>query len=299
MPLWIAATLIACTLQALRFLLQKRLAGGGGGLGPVAATFARFVYAPFVLGLALMAWRLGGGAALPPLGEGFWPFAFAGGVSQILATVLVVATFAQRNFSVGIALSKTTVLMTIVVGAVVLGEVPSGPAIVAIVVGVLGVVAISVPRGVRWRAALSDRAVAFGLGAGAFFAVSGVSYRGATLAVGSDEALLRAAVTLFFVTALQSAILGAWMAWRDRAALRGTFRRWRVSGAIGATSMLGSLAWFTAYTTQQAALVNAVGQVELVLTLAISAFLLQERVTAREVAGTLLIGGSVAAILLV
>ena len=145
---------------------------------------------------------------------------------------------------------------------------------------------------------MRDLAVVYGLGAGICFAVSGVSYRGASLAVAADEPLLRAAVALFFATTLQTALLAAWLVWRDPAALVAVFRRWRVSLAIGTTSMLGSLAWFTAYTLEQAALVNAVGQVELILSLAISALVLGERITARELAGTALIGGSVAALLL-
>ena len=297
MPLWIAATLTACALQAARFALQRHLSGGGQGLGPVAATFARFVYAPAALGAGLVAWR-STGAAWPGLGEGFWPFALAGAVSQILATVLVVATFARRNFAVGIALSKTTVLMSVAVGIALLGEAPAPGALAAMAMGVAGVVVLSVPRGVRWASGMRDAAVLYGLGAGACFAVSGVAYRGASLAVGSDDPLVRATVTLFFVTSMQTLLLAAWMAWRDRPALVGTFRRWRISLAIGATSMLGSLAWFTAYTLEQAALVNAVGQVELILSLAISATFLGERVTARELAGTAIVGGSVVGILL-
>lgn len=296
MPLWVAATLFACALQTARFVLQRRLSGGGGGLGPVAATLARFVYAPVALGLGLAVATVAG-TGWPRLGPGFWPFAVLGGLSQILATVLVVATFARRNFAVGIALSKTAVLMAVVAGAVLLGEWPGAAALAAIVVGVFGVLAVSVPRGVRWRAGLSDVAVVYGLAAGAFFAVSGVAYRGASLAVASDAAVLRAAVTLFFVTVLQASALTVWLAWRDRPALVATIRRWRLTGAIGATSMLGSLAWFTAYTLEQAAVVNAVGQVELVLSLAVSAAFLGEKVTMREIGGTALIGASVAVLL--
>ena len=294
MPLWIAATLFASTMQAVRFLLQKRLSVGAG---PVAATFARFVYAPPVLALGLAVWAARGGT-WPAIGPGFAPFAVAGGVSQILATVLVVATFSRRNFAVGNALSKTSVLLTVGTGLLLLNELPSPGAIMAIAVCVAGVVVLSVPEGVRWQAALTDRAILYGLGAGACFAVSGVSYRGASLAVDTPDAMVRAAVTLLMVTAFQTFVLAAWMLWRDRAGLRAVFANWRASGAIGATSMLGSLGWFTAYTLQQAALVNAVGQVELILSLAISTLILGERVTWRESVGVALVGGSVAALLL-
>lgn len=295
MPLWIAATLFAATVQAIRFLLQKRLSMAGAG--PVAATFARFVYAPPVLGAGLLVWAAAGGG-WPTVGEGFWPFAVLGGMSQILATILVVATFARRNFAVGNALSKTSVLMAVVVGAILLSEVPSPGAIIAICGCVAGVVVLSSGAGVRWRDGLRDVATLYGLGAGAFFAVSGVAYRGASLTVETPDPILRATVTLFFVTLSQSAMLAAWMGLRDRPAMRAVVRGWRTSALIGATSMLGSLGWFTAYTLQQAPLVNAVGQVELILSLLISATLLGETVTRREVLGVALIGGCVAALLL-
>ena len=296
MSLWLAATLFASTVQALRFLLQKRLSLAGAG--PAAATFARFVLAPPVLGLglAVFAWR---GGAWPALGDGFWAHAVAGGVAQILATVCVVALFARRNFAVGMAFSKTTVLMTVAVGFAVLGDLPTGAEIACILVGLAGVLLLSVPEGARWRDGWRDPAVLYGLASGAAFSVSAVGYRGATLAVASDDPLVRAAVTLLFVTVLQTVLLLAWLAWRDRAGLAQVARRWRVSAAIGATSMLGSMGWFTAYTLQQAALVNAVGQVELILSLLISWLALGERIAPRELAGVALVGGSVAALLLV
>ena len=235
---------------------------------------------------------------MPALGPGFWPYALVGGVSQILATMCVVALFSRRNFAVGMAFSKTTVLMTVGTGFLLLGELPRAGEVAAILVGVAGVLLLSVPKGAGWRAGLTDPATLYGLASGAFFSISGVSYRGASLAVATDAPMLRAAVTLLFVTALQTALLAAWLAWRDRDGLRRVFTGWRVSAAIGATSMLGSLGWFTAYTLQQAALVNAVGQVELILSLAISWLALGERIAPRELAGVALIGGSVAALLL-
>ncbi|UWQ21154.1 DMT family transporter [Jannaschia sp. W003] len=296
MPLWVAATLFAATVQALRFFLQRRLSLRGAG--PAAATFARFLYAPLALGAGLAVFHARGGA-LPATGAGFWPYAAAGGVAQILATMCVVALFSRRNFAVGMAFSKTTVLMTLAVGFALLGELPSAPAIAAMAVGVGGVVLLSVPAGVAWREAARSPAVLYGLGSGAFFAVSGVSYRGASLAVEAAEPLLRAAVTLFFVTLLQTALLAVWLLWRDREGLLRVLRDWRITLAIGATSMLGSLGWFTAYTLEQAALVNAVGQVELLLSLGISWIALGERSTPRELAGVALVGGSVAALLLI
>ena len=294
MSLWVVATLFAASVQALRFLLQKRLAVSG--LGPAAATFARFVYAPVLIGVGLAAWSLGTRAPLPAIGDGFWLYALAGGVSQILATMCVVALFSYRNFAVGIAFSKVTVLMTVATGFVVLGETVTWADVAAMLVGLCGVLILSVPADGGWQ--LLNRGSALGLASGAFFSVSAVGYRGASLLVQSDAPILRAAVTLGLVTLAQAILLGLWLAWRDRAGLVSVFRRWRATTLVGLTSMAGSLGWFTAYTLQTAAYVNAVGQVELLLSMAISWLVLGERFSRRELAAIALVSISVVALIL-
>lgn len=297
MSLWLAATLFAASIQALRFLLQKRMAASG--LSAAAATFARFVYAPVVVAAGLAAWRIGSGSPLPAIGPGFWPFALSGAVAQILATMCVVALFSRRNFAVGIAFSKVTVLMTVAAGWLVLGE-RVGPAdLVAMATGFVGVVLLSVPVGAAGAGRLQvfNRASALGFASGVFFSISAVGYRGSSLAIQSDAPILRAAVTLGIVTLVQVILLGGWLAWRDRAGLLAVVTRWRATALVGATSLAGSLAWFTAYTLQTAAYVNAVGQVELILSMAISWLVLGERQTRRELAGIALVGLSVAGLI--
>ncbi|WP_298430641.1 DMT family transporter [uncultured Jannaschia sp.] len=294
MSLWLVATLFAATVQALRFLLQKRLAQAG--LSPAASTLARFIWPPFVIAGALAVWTSLTGLSLPPIAPSFWGYAIAGGLCQILATMCVVALFAHRNFAVGMAFSKTTVLMTVVTGFIVLGETVTWASFAAMAIGFLGVVLLSVPADGGWK--LGNRATLLGLASGAFFSVSAVGYRGASLAVMSDLPILRATVTLGLVTVLQSAMLIAWMAWRERDMLRAVFTRWRVTTLVGATSMAGSLGWFTAYTLQTAAYVNAVGQVELILSMGISWLILGERQTRKELAGIVLLTVSVVGLIL-
>ncbi|MGB3406161.1 MAG: DMT family transporter [Jannaschia sp.] len=296
MSLWIVATLLAASLQATRFYLQKRLSVSG--LSPTASTFARFVYAPLPIAIGLGIWALTSQTAMPRIGSAFWGFAAAGGLSQILATICLVALFSRRNFAVGMAFSKTAVLLTVVAGFLLLGELVTLAALVAMAVGFAGVLILSVPEGLGARANPFNVASALGLASGAFFSVSAVGYRGASLAIATEAPLIRAAMTLCFVTLFQTALLGGWLLWRDRAGLRAVFVRWRVTALVGLTSMLGSLGWFTAYTLQTAAYVNAVGQIELLLSMLISRFLLGERQTARELAGITLVGVSVLGLIL-
>ena len=227
MSLWIVATLFAASVQALRFLLQKRLAMSG--LTPAAATFARFVHAPFVIAAGLAIWLGVSGQTLPAIGTGFWPYAVAGAISQILATICVVALFARRNFAVGIAFSKITVLFTVAAGFIVLGETVTWADLLAMGVGLIGVLILSVPVTGGWQ--VFNRASALGLASGVFFSIS----------------------------------------------------------AVG---------WFTAYTLQTAAYVNAVGQVELILSMVISWTVLGERFSRRELLAIVLVGVSVIGLVL-
>ena len=77
------------------------------------------------------------------------------------------------------------------------------------------------------------------------------------------------------------------------------FRHWRWTVVVGLTSMVGSAGWFTAMAMQNAALVRAVGQVELVFTFAASALFFRERTTPIELGGIVLVIGGILLVLLV
>ncbi|MTJ05961.1 MAG: DMT family transporter [Sediminimonas qiaohouensis] len=291
---WIFLSIAAAAFQTLRFVLQKRLSMGALSAG--GATFARFVYsAPLVAGLAVVAL---GGATMPALGPGFWAYALIGGGAQIGATWCVVALFARRNFAVGITLKKTEVVQTALVGLLVLGDRVSAPAVGAIVLGLIGVLALSeLPSGTGGRLRkLLNPSAGLGLLSGALFAVSAVCYRGATLQVDSDDALLRAVVTLAAVTLSQTVAMSAWLMWREPGQLARVAGAWRGAVWIGLAGLAGSLCWFTAFTLQNAALVFAVGQVEVIFSLAASVLIFRERVTPREAVGIALLTGSIVAL---
>lgn len=299
MDAWIYVTLGAVVAQTARFALQKRLKVTGLSTG--GATFARFVYsAPLVLILlAGHAWT--SGQALPSVPPVFWAYALVGGTTQILATMCVVALFSHRNFAVGMTFKKTEVLMSVLVGLIVLGEGVSLAALIAILVGFAGVLLLSDPPGGsgRWSRRIFNRAAGLGLASGLLFAMSGVGYRGASLSLASGDTLLRAVVTLACVTLFQTLALGAWLLWRERGEIGRVFAAWRVAGLVGITSMIGSVCWFTAFTLQTVAYVNALGQVELILSMAVSILFFRERMTWREGQGLVLLSASVLGLVLV
>ena len=297
--LWILVTLAAAVFQTGRFMLQKYLATATRSAA--GATFSRFLYsAPFIL-LGLVAYLALSATPLPALGPGFWAHGLVGGTAQILATVCVVLLFKQRNFAVGITFKKTEVILTVLVGWIILGEGVSATGFAAIALGVVGLLLLSggaEAKGFHLRD-LRNRAAGLGIASGALFAVSAVSYRGASLAVQTDLPVLRAGVTLAAVVTMQSLIMAVYLRLREPGQIRDVWRARRVAVWIGLTSMGGSLCWFIAFTLQNAAYVKALGQVELILSVAASTMFFREKISPREAAGMAVLIASILMLVMV
>ena len=289
------AALAAATFQTGRFALQRRLAGGG--LTATGATYARFLWSAPLAAIGALAWARAGGEGLPPMPRAFLAYAAAGGLAQVLATVATVRLLTLRRFAVGITLSKTEVMLTALVGLALLGDRLTGPAALAIAAGVAGLMLLAPPPRASGLTLLAGGA-ALGLLAGGLFAVSAVSYRGAALALPEGGTVLRGVFTLAVVTALQAAGMTLWLLWRDRAEIGRVAGRWRATAPVGLLSGLGSACWFTAFAMQQAALVKAVGQVELLASLLVGRLAFGERPSAREMAGIALLAVSILGVVL-
>ena len=298
MDAWIPITILAAAAQTLRFVLQKQLKGVG--LSTAGATFARFVYSAPLAALMALAYSGASGQSLPQIPPVFWAYALSGGLTQILATMCVVALFSHRHFAVGITFKKTEVLLSVLVGLVVLGEGVSGLGLAAILVGLGGVLLLSDPPGGdgAWHHRIWNRAAGLGLASGLFFAISGVGYRGASLSLASGDTFQRAVVTLACVTAAQVLAMTFWLLWRERGEISRVLASWRVAAGVGLASLVGSTCWFIAFTLQTVAYVNALGQIELVFSLIAGVLIFGERLARREWQGMALLGASVLGLVL-
>ncbi|KQT53898.1 MULTISPECIES: DMT family transporter [unclassified Aureimonas] len=298
MPLWIPLTIAAAFLQNARSALQKRL---NGSLKPSGATFARFGFGfPVVLLYAVGLHEIGG-LAWPETSPRFFAAAAVGGLAQIGGTFCLVQLFALRNFMVGTAYSKTEPVQAALFGLLILGETVSAAGLAAILVGVCGVVLISLGGRTAatggWRGALFSKAAGIGILSGALFGASAVCFRLASLSLGEAEVAMRAAFALCVATAFQTIVMLVWFAVRDRAELAAIRRAWVPAFLVGIVGVAGSVGWFTAMTLQKVAYVRALGQIELVFTFLSSVLLFKERIRPMEAAGCLLILGAILGLL--
>ncbi|MDX1540478.1 MAG: DMT family transporter [Geminicoccaceae bacterium] len=299
MELWVPITIAAAFGQNLRSALQKYLRGQLSTLG---ATLVRFSYGvPFAL-LYLFLLTVVFGFEVPAPNAAFALYAAVGGIAQIVATALLLMTFSYRNFAVGTTYSKTETLQTAIFAIIVLGDPLSWPVVLAILVSFAGVVLLSAAQTRTGVGAmikgLGEPPALIGIGSGAAFAVSAVSYRAASLSLESGDFLIRAGFTLACVIVLQTLILGVYLVVREPGQLMATIRAWRAAVWVGLSGMLASAGWFTAMTIQPVAHVRALGQIELVFTFIAAHFFFKERSTRLEVSGILLVVGGILILLL-
>lgn len=298
METWIIITVCAAFLQNIRSSLQKHLKNV---MGTAGATFVRFGFGiPFAL-LFLTIFMIIGDHSFPDLNADFFFWVVIAAISQIIAQALLVHMFSFRNFAVGTAYSRTEPLQAALFGLLFLSEKASNAVLVAIAISMFGVMLISVarteitPKSIF--TSLYSRTALIGLSSGAIFGIAAVSYRAASLALEGPNFIIQAAVTLSIAIILQSIIMIIWIYWRDRAELARIKANWKIGLLVGLVGAGASFGWFMAMTLQQAALVKAVAQIEMIFTFASSVFIFKERINKIEVIGCLLIVSGIIALI--
>lgn len=292
---WIPIVLFAAMAQTARNAAQRSLTAQVGTLG---ATLVRFLYGlPFAaLAVALLQAFSAAPLALPVFTAPFFGWVAFGAVSQIGATAFLLSAMQQRNFIGAVTYSKTEVLQVAVFAAFFLHEVPGWITLLAIGVASAGVVMLSLPQAAGKPGAAAahprgwgGRAALLGLASGAGFALSAVGYRGAALELASLSPWLAAAWGVLCAQALQSVLLGGWLALRSPAALHGIRKAWRISLLAGGMGALASLGWFTGFALRPAADVRTLGLVEVLFSYLVSRRLLREKLGLAEQLGLALV----------
>lgn len=286
--MWIAATLIASLAQTGRNAAQMGLTTRIGTMG---ATGVRFVFGlPFALLFLGVAALLG---PVPAPNAVVFGYAALGAVAQVAATALMLTAMRHRGFAVATALTKTEPVTLALLGWAMLGESLSPERALAILVATLGVLLAS-DRG--WRTAAPGPALV-AIGAGALFGLSAIGFRGAILALPDGGEAVRATTVLVITLAMQTAMVGAWLAIADRAALRGMGAAWRESLGAGFLGALASQFWFIAFALTPAANVRTLALVEIALAAVVSRHR-REAMSPAQLAGMALILAGVAWLIL-
>ena len=293
---WIPIVIGAAAAQTARNAAQRALTAQVGTLG---ATLVRFLYGlPFAaLAVALLQGFSVAPLSLPAFNSAFFVWVAFGAVSQIAATAFLLGAMKERNFIVAVTYSKTEVLQVALFAAVFLHEIPAWLTLLAIGVASVGVVMLSLPQGAGAKAGAAPeaargwggRVAMLGLASGAGFALSAVGYRGAALQLPGLAPWLAAAWGVLCAQALQSLLLGSWLALRSPDALRGIRKAWRISLLAGGMGAVASLCWFTGFALRPAADIRTLGLIEVLFSYLVSRRLLREKLGLAEQVGLALV----------
>ncbi|MCL1050960.1 DMT family transporter [Shewanella abyssi] len=285
---WILFTFLAAAMQAWRNAFQSQLSKE---VNTAAVTLARFLWATPIALIYLGGLYYWQPVGLPFITPTFSLYVLAAAAMQILATVLMVKLFKQRNFAVGAGLAKSEALMAAIFGVVFFGTYLSWLGWLGVL---LGGVAVFIMSSGKKLTQISVPTVMLGLACGGGFALTSLWVRAASLSLDLPFPH-RAAWVLLFVIAIQTSVLVIYAYVADRSTIDSLFKRPKLTLLTSTSSCLGSIGWFSAMSLQTVPYVKTLGQIEVFFTLLIAAFWLKEKVKIKDMAALVMI--AIAAIL--
>ncbi len=284
--MWIPITLAAATFQILRTSRQHQMRSV---LSVNGAGFVRYAYGfPLALIVAFVTFGIVG-APIPSIPARFWPIIAGAGVVQILGTVALLRAFDLRDFAIGTVYAKTEVILVAIVSTVALGEPLEPLGWVAALICMAGVAWLAAPDRLRdILGSARDPAALMGVAAAGCFALAAVGIRGASTSL-DGPTWNRALLTLTVMLGIQTLVNASQLAVTDRSELTNVARAWRFALPVGVLSLCGSIGWAVAVTLTNAAKVRTLGQVEIVIAFAISAWVLHEQHSRAEYTASALV----------
>jgi len=278
--LWAGATVAAAAFQVARNAFQRGMMASSG---PWGATLVRFLFGlPFSTALMLVAIAFAGAAHLhPQFGLAFWWPGLLGALAQVLATAALLQAMHHAGFAVGTALQQSSVPLAALAGLLVFGDTLSAIGWIGVAVTTVGLAVLVWPRDVGGEGRLVP-GVAYGTLSGLLFGLALNGFRHAGLALEPQHPFFAAVTTVTLVQAVQTAALGAFLLWRDPAALRAVIAGWRGSLGAGLFGALASTGWFFALNLAPAAAVRSLGVVEMPIAAVAGHRLFREALTLRQ-----------------
>jgi drug/metabolite transporter (DMT)-like permease len=283
--LWIPFTLIAALGQVARNAMQRQLTGP---LGTWGATNIRFLFGfPFSIVFFVVVMAVSGDH-MPWPTAAFWPWLILGALSQIVGTGMMLLAMNDRSFVVTTAYLKTEAIQTAIFGFVFLGDHLTWLKVIAILIATAGVVIAALRPG-SGKGFADLKPTLLGLAAAAAFALSAVGFRGAVITVPGVTFVTAASFTLVLGLFVQTLVLTIYLLSRAPDVLKAIFGLWRPSMLAGFMGAFASQFWFLAFALTAAANVRTLALVEVLFAQAVAYYSFKQPLSARELAGIVLI----------
>ncbi len=283
--LWIPFTIVAALGQVARNAMQRSLTGP---LGTWGATNIRFLFGfPFSIVFFAVVIAVTGDHVPSPTAQ-FWPWLLLGALTQITGTGMMLLAMNDRSFVVTTAYLKTEAIQTAIFGFVFLGDHLTWLKVIAIMIATAGVV-IAALRPATGKGFADLKPTLLGLGAAASFALSAVGFRGAVIVVPGVSFVTAASYTLVFGLFVQTLVLTIYLLLRAPDVLSKILGLWKPSMLAGFMGAFASQFWFLAFALTAAANVRTLALVEVLFAQGVAYYSFKQPLSARELAGIVLI----------
>ena len=295
---WIIVTVFAAFFQNLRSGIQKNL---NKEISLVASTYVRFIFClPFAFILYILYFQGFEFFHETLQQKNFLLYILLASIAQIFFTFLLLYSFQFSNFIVGTTLSKTEVVQIAILETLILHDSFNFWTIVGIVISTIGVLVFSTKNKDLIIKNLSSKSTLVGLACGFLLASSVTFYRAATLSlVNFDSKFEMALSTLFIGVLIQSFILTIYLLYFEKSEFKKMYQNKFQCIAAGFCGFVTTLSWFYAFALVQAAIVRAVGQIELLFSYIASRYYFKEKIKFIEIIGIIIFAIGVVVILLV
>ncbi len=282
---WIICTIAATLLQTFRNLEQKNL---HKKLDVLTVSWSRFILPlPFAVATAIYTSSFAH--------RQFIIYCLITAIFQVSGNIALLQTIKSKNFSIGVAFYKTETIQTLIIGFLLFNETISFLGCMLIIMASVGVVMMSslnFTGGLKnFTKSLNDKVVIYGVVTGLCFSISAFNLKfSAQELIGSGVNAFKASViVLMWVICFQNILFVIIKSSQRR--LKSDFKKLFMTEnatAIVKTSILsfsGSICWFAAYALGKVVYVKAVGQIELIIAIIVSHFILRERLKSIEITG--------------
>ena len=285
--IWIPITVFAAFSQNLRSIYQKKLQKN---MSNISSTYTRFLFGlPFVLIYFLFLYNFSNSKFLVSnINITFLLYCLIGGISQIIATFLLLKIFKTNNFSVATSYSKTEPIQAAFFGFILLSDPISFIGLIGIIIGLIGIMITSIKK-INLRINFFNLSVFYGLLSGSLFGLSAVLFRGASHSLFSIDYMLTSSFTLLIAIGIQTLILTIYILLKDIKQFYLLYFSWKDGLIVGFFGAFASICWFYAMSVQNVAYVRALGQIELIFTILASILYFKEKIIANEILGVLII----------
>ena len=284
---WIVTSIMGAFFQNARSSIQKKL---NTEMSLMASTYVRFAFSlPILFVVFFIYFGNFNYFIISVQNSNFITYVILASVLQISFTLLFLYLLKFTNFLVGTALSKTEVIQIAFFEFIILKDYLNFYALLGIMISTIGVIIFSTKDLKNIINGFFSKSTVVGLLCGTLLALSVVFYRGSMEFLEfTNKNFDRALLTLFAATIIQTSLITFYLLLFEITEFKKIKSNIKLSSLAGFFGFSATISWFYSFSLVQAALVRAVGQIELLFSYVSSRFMFKEKVRYIEIFGIII-----------